>query len=165
MNYTGTILETTLSEKNNNYAEAKRKDMFWVISFNLFNFVPMWTGWNTRRSENNPAKQLVCYMIPIQLPPTRIDVVKETMHRSQILAEQCGQNYALITFDLAIAKIAKRIQSEETTTFDNRFILFGSFHPDMSFFSSLGIKWTTYFTLKWYCSNGLHEQIFKGQNV
>ena len=78
--------------------------MPWVISFNLFNFVPMWTRWNTRRSENNPVRQLICYKKTIQLPPTGIDV-----HRSQIEAEGCGQDYALVTYDLTSAKIAKRI--------------------------------------------------------
>ena len=93
----------------------------------MFNFVPMWIGWNTRRSENNPAKQRVCCMKPIQLPPTRIDFVKKTIHPSQIVAKEFGQGYALVTYDLVIAKIVKRIQSEETPTFDNLFILFGYF--------------------------------------
>ena len=37
-----------------------------------------------------------------------------------------------------IEKIAKTIQSEETPTFDDLFILFELFHTEMSFFSSLG---------------------------
>ena len=69
----------------------------------------MWTRWNTRLSENNPARQLICYKKPIQLPPTRIYVIKETVHRSQIEAEGCGQDYALVTYDLTSTKIAKRI--------------------------------------------------------
>ena len=40
----------------------------------------MWTTWNTKRSENNPARQLVCYRKSIQLPPTGKDVIKETVH-------------------------------------------------------------------------------------
>ena len=68
----------------------------------------------------------MCYIKPIQLPPTRIDVVKETMHRSQIVTEECGQDYALVTHEQVIAKMAKRIQS------DNLFILFESFHTEMS---------------------------------
>ena len=56
------------------------------------------------------------------------------MHRSQIVAEECGQDYDLVTYDLVIAKIAKRIQSKETPTFDNLFILFRSFHTEMPFF-------------------------------
>ena len=39
---------------------------------------------------------------------------------------------------MAIAKIAKIIQCEETSQFDNVFIMFGSFHIKMPFFSSLG---------------------------
>ena len=69
-------METKLSRKNDNYTQAKRKDMLWVISFYLFNPVPMWTRWNTKRSENNPAKQLVCYRKPIQFSPTKTDVIK-----------------------------------------------------------------------------------------
>ena len=73
----------------------------------------------------------------IQLPPTTADVVKETLKRSQIVAKECGQKYPLVTYDLAIAKIAKRIQCEETPQFDV-FIMFASFHIEMTFFSSLG---------------------------
>ena len=40
---------------------------------------------------------------------TRLDVVKETLKRSQVVAEKCGQKYALNTYDLATGKIAKRI--------------------------------------------------------
>ena len=71
----------------------------------------------------------------IQLPPTRADVVKEILKSSQIVAKECGQKYALVTYDLAIAKIAKRIQCEE---FDNVFIAFGFGSFEMAFFPSLG---------------------------
>ena len=87
----------------------------------------MWTRWNTRRSENNPARQLVCYGKPIQLPPTGKDVIKEPVHRSQTEAEGCGQDYALVAYAMTTAKIAKRIQSEETPIFDNRFYFLLSF--------------------------------------
>ena len=68
-------------------------------------------------TEKSP-QQLVCYMKHIQLPPVRADVVKETLKRSQIVAKECGQKYASVTYDLVIAKIAKRIQCEETPQFD-----------------------------------------------
>ena len=83
-------------------------------------------------------QQLVWYMKYMQLRPTRADVVKETLKRSQIVAKECGQKYALVTYDLTIAKIAKRIHCKETPQFDNAFIMFGSFHIEMAFFSSLG---------------------------
>ena len=77
-------------------------------------------------------------MKPIQLPPTRTDVVKETMKRSIDIANTVKQRQAFVTNDLAIAKITKRIQSEESPVYDNLFIMFGSFHIELSFFSSLG---------------------------
>ena len=41
----------------------------------------MSTGWNVINSTNVPQKHIFCYMKPKQ-PPTRADVVKETMKRS-----------------------------------------------------------------------------------
>ena len=83
-------------------------------------------------STNLPQKQIVCYMKPIQLPPTRTNVVKETMKCS--IVNTVKQRQAFVTYDLAIAKIAKRIQSEESPVYDNLFITFESFHIKLSFF-------------------------------
>ena len=44
------------------------------------------------------------------------------------------KKYASVTYDLAIAKIEKRIQCEEKLQFDNVFIMFGSFHIELAFF-------------------------------
>ena len=64
--------------------------------------------------------------------------MKETMRRSQVIAKECGEKYALVTYDLAVAKIAKQIQSTEAPLFENVFVMFGSFHTEMSFFGSIG---------------------------
>ena len=61
----------------------------------------------------NLCRAEVCYMKHIQLPRTRFDVVKETLKRSQEVSKECGQRYTIVTYDLAIAKIAKQLQSEE----------------------------------------------------
>ena len=73
----------------------------------------------------------------IKLPPNRNDVVKETLRQSQIVASECNEPYALVTYDLTVAKIAKQIQATEKPLFDIVFIMFGSFHIEMSYFSSL----------------------------
>ena len=84
-------------------------DTLWMIAFNNSNSIPMWTGFNTQRTcETN--HQRVGYMKHIKLPPTRYDVVRETLARSQAVAKECGQSQALVTYDLAIAKIAKKNQ-------------------------------------------------------
>ena len=73
----------------------------------------------------------------IKLPPNRNDVVNETLRQTQIVASECNELYALVTYDLTVAKIAKQIQATEKPLFDIVFMMFGSFHIEMSYFSSL----------------------------
>ena len=82
-------------------------------------------------------KQVVCYMHNIRLPPTREDVVKETLKRSQAVAKECGDEYVIVTYDLVVAKIARQIQIQNSPKFDDCFIQFGQFHIILSLFSSI----------------------------
>ena len=114
------------------------RNVLWTIGKSVSpHDLPMWHGWNSLHEVDINPKQNVFYMQHIKLPPTRNDVVKETLRRSQIVAEECHEDYALVTYDLAVAKIAKQIQATEKPQFDNIFIMFGSFHTEMSYFSSL----------------------------
>jgi hypothetical protein len=72
----------------------------------------------------------------IELPPTRLDVVKETLVRSQKVASECGDTYAIN--DLAIVKPALQMQAQESPRFDNVFVCFDAFHISMAYFSALG---------------------------
>ena len=112
-------------------------DTLWMIAFNKNDKIPMWTGWNTSQTKEANL-QKIGYMKHIQLPPTRADVMRETLIRSQTVAAECGQEDALVTYDLAIAKVAKQIQCESAPKFDNVFIMFGSFHIEENIFSLLG---------------------------
>ena len=102
----------------------------------------MWTGWNTefhtQFSKQLQLKQTFGYMKPIMLPPTRNDVVLETLNRSKELANECDSSCIVVTYDLAIAKIAKQIQCTEHPQFDDIFIQFGQFHTELNIFSALG---------------------------
>ena len=80
----------------------------------------------------------VCYMKHIQFPPNRVDVVRETLKRSQAVSRECRQMYTIVTYDLAIAKIAKQIQSEDFPQFDDVYIMFGAFHIILNIFFSVG---------------------------
>ena len=71
-------------------------------------------------------------------PSTRTDVVKETIVQSKRVSEECGSSFAVITYDLAIAKIAKKIQNEEPDEFKDVFVMFGAFHIEGSIFSAIG---------------------------
>ena len=83
---------------------SKDLDLAWSILFGSFNDIPMWTGWNTQRAIDDHQHQVVTYMKPIMLPPTRNDVVQETLDRSIKVSEECGEKHTIVTYDLAIAK-------------------------------------------------------------
>ena len=85
-------------------------DLLWLMIVNLSSIeIAMWIGWNTLAKPSS-LKQRLCYMKHIQLPPTRTDVVKKTMKRSKLVAKNCNQQYVIVTYDLAIAKVAKQLQ-------------------------------------------------------
>ena len=82
-----------------------------MISCALLEQTPMWIGWNSLVTKDTLSKQRVEYMENLNLPPTRLDVIVETLKRSQRVAAECGEHYALVTYDLAVAKPALQIQA------------------------------------------------------
>ena len=113
------------------------RDLLWMIQI-ASGPTPMWTGWNAETIEDPLPKQNVVYMENINLPPTRFDVIMETMKRSQEVAKECGERYLVVHYDLAVAKPAIQIQSMESPRFDNLFIAFGPFHICLAYFGALG---------------------------
>ena len=45
-----------------------------------------------------------------KLLPTREGFLKDTLKRSQAFTKECSDKYAIVTYELAISKIAKQIQ-------------------------------------------------------
>ena len=80
----------------------------------------------------------VWYLPQINLSPTSNTVVIETLKIAQKIAKGSNRDEISITYDLAIAKLAFKIQSEESPRFDNVFVLLESFHIEMAFFHALG---------------------------
>ncbi len=87
---------------------------------------------------DNLPRTIIAYMDPISLPPTRNDVVRETMERSVKVAQETNQGYAVVTYDLAIALKAYSIQALQAPTFDKLIILLGNFHFELAFFGAVG---------------------------
>jgi len=121
-----------------NVENSLRRDFTWMISVKLDKSTPMWAGWNSKTITDTCVKQKIGYMRNITLPPTRSDVVLETMKISQQVAKECGESSILVHYDLAVAKPALQIQSQESPRFDNLFISFGSFHIELAYFGALG---------------------------
>ena len=89
---------------------------------------PMWDGLNSLITDDPLPQQNVLYMENLTFPPTRLDVVLETMKISQKVASECDEGYMVVHYDLAVAKPALQIQATESP----RFIAFGPFHISLA---------------------------------
>ena len=49
-------------------------------------------------------------------------MLKETLKRSHAVAKECEVKYAIVIYDLAVAKIARQIQIQNSPQFDDCFI-------------------------------------------
>lgn len=82
--------------------------------------------------------QKICYMEPIQKAPTSNDVVREIMIRILNVAKESGQDYAVVTYDLAIALKAYSIQSLDAPLSDKLLIMLNNFHTELAFHGEVG---------------------------
>ena len=82
--------------------------------------------------------QKICYMDPIQKSPISNDVVRETMIRIPNVAKESGQDYAVVTYDSAIALKAYSIQSLVAPLFDKLLIMLDNFHTELAFYGEVG---------------------------
>ena len=101
------------SQCPSNITQIEYYDIFWMINIALPT-VPMWAGWNSQIIEDTLPCQTISYMDSISLPPTRLDVVAETLKVSQKVEMECGQQFCIVHYDLAVAKPALQIQAQET---------------------------------------------------
>ena len=75
----------------------------------------------------------------IRLTPTKVHVAKETLNRSKAVIKECLYRYAIASYDLVVAKIARQIQIKNSPKFDNCFVEFGHI-PHNFFITSLNCK-------------------------
>ncbi|CAH1099505.1 unnamed protein product [Psylliodes chrysocephalus] len=131
------VLET-VGNCNISRERAIIRDMLWVFSLLHFDKVPMWVGYNSSVIVDCSEVQNIDYMPPINSSPTSYNVVYETLAMSKEVADQCHQEQIIVTYDLAIAKMAMQIQSLESPKFDGLFINLGGFHMQLAFFKAVG---------------------------
>ena len=65
-------------------------------------------------------------------------MVAETLTISQEVASECDEQYAIVHYDLSIAKPAMQIHKADSPRFDNIVIMYGPFHIEMAFSAALG---------------------------
>ena len=67
----------------------------WAFSFNFVQDMPMWTRWNSiRYHEKTPTQEITCRK-PITLPPTKTDVVRETIIQPLKSSAECCSKYTV----------------------------------------------------------------------
>lgn len=64
-------------------------------------------------------KQIVDYLPQINSSPTSYTIVHEPMIQALRIAEKCHQEHIIVSYDLAIAKMAMQIQLTEKPKFDS----------------------------------------------
>ena len=119
--------------------KAHNCDLVWMMSHAIGNDVlPMWVGFNASIYSDHLPKQDVRYMPNLRQPITNLEVVRETLLITQKCANETGQKYGIVSYDLGAAKPALQIQVTEKPEFDNIFIMLGPFHIEMAFFKAIG---------------------------
>ncbi|GFV41186.1 uncharacterized protein TNCV_1102491 [Trichonephila clavipes] len=99
-------------------------------------------GVNCHRLSNSLASDAIYCVSNGTVKPSKhitLAVVTHTMEQAQVVGKECNQTYVQVTYDLAIAKIAYKIQSTSKPQFNNLFIHLGSFHLMMAFFKAIGV--------------------------
>ena len=98
----------------------------------------MWAGFMGRFYVDHLPKQRFLDMKNIPEPPTNKYVIVQTLKVTQACTAELGQRYGVLTYDLDVAMNALKIQSTESPTFDDVFILFGVFHISICLFRAIG---------------------------
>ena len=74
------------------------------------------------------------------LPPTRLDVVAQTMKTSQKVAAECGETNAVVHYDLAVAKLLQfKFRQKNPQYCDDILLCIGAFHVQMTYFVAIRI--------------------------
>ena len=115
----------------------KALDLLWLWELKRGD-TPLYAGFISRFVDDPLPLHRICYMDPIPKSPTDNAVVKETMIRTLNVVRETGQEYAVVTYDLAVAQKAYSIQALESPFFDKLLIMLGNFHTELAFYGALG---------------------------
>ena len=111
----------------------------WVLSqYSNLKDIPMWVGYNSLTHEDNTCQQIVSYLTTIIASPTSIAVVKYTLDQCLQVADEIGDKYMQVSYDLGVEKIAMQVQSTERPTYDSIVIHLEQFHVMMAYFKGIG---------------------------
>lgn len=93
---------------------------------------------NSKNTIDRSLQQTVDYLPQINKSPTSYSVVLETMRIAQKIADQYDEEEIIVSYDLAMAKMAIQLQITKQPEFNNLFINLGGFHIEMAVFKAVG---------------------------
>lgn len=129
-----TLIGKQLSTPSN-YQYVLNMNNIWMLNHALdVKDKKRWFSWHADRILDQNPIQKIGYLPNMNMSPTSDSVVLKTLEIAQNIAKECKQRNIIVTFDLAIACKAFKIQATMSPKFDNLFINMGAFHTEMAFF-------------------------------
>ena len=126
-------------------AGVMSSDMLWIcsraVATHSAQTQPSWAGWvslTASKTEDSSQESTVEYMPPVFAPITESSTVQHILRISQEASKQVGQQYTIVTFDLAVAKKAYAIVWQNPQEFGNIIIRMGAFHLTCAYMCALG---------------------------
>lgn len=118
-----------------NWQIAIDLNVLWMLS-HVFGVgtAQRWFTWNADRTIDKNPQQKIGYLPNLNASPTSDAVVLKTMKIAKNIATECNQEFIIVSYDLAIASKAYKIQQSMRPEFDNVFINLGAFHIELSYF-------------------------------
>lgn len=118
-----------------NLQNAHYTDYLWMIHHALNGeSAKRWFAFNSERIIDPNPIQKISYLPNINQSPTDDSVVRKTLDMAKTIASECNQKHIAVTYDLAIASKAIKIQADLSPVYDHIFVLLGAFHIQISYF-------------------------------
>ena len=105
-------LNINISQVNYNFEAAELDNFTWLICRDIGSSlesqkVPSWAGWLSQTSiEKESSISSLEYMPPLNKSINENSTVQYILDQSLAASHEVGQEYAIVTFDLAVAKKA-----------------------------------------------------------
>ncbi|GFS21870.1 hypothetical protein ElyMa_003349200 [Elysia marginata] len=126
------ILTHTTSLNKSIDFKVEFSDFMWMLARMEINednqSIPGWNGWLSNVSHCDEQPSIVDYMEPLSQPITQNSTVQEVLKISQKASRAVGQQFTLITFNLAVAKMAYSLVWQHKQLYSDVIIHLGVFH-------------------------------------
>ena len=127
-----------------NFETSEFEDFEWLICREIGDSmetqkVPSWAGWLSQTSAEKECNiSTVEYMAPLSESINENSTVQYILEQALAASREVGQEYAIVTFDLAVAKKAYALVWQYSDQFNKVIVRMGVFHTICSLFGTLG---------------------------